>query len=818
MPPFFEPVDPNFKKYIAPCDCADCEQSYYNLEELHWYRGRVSDEGAKQIISQYVCESDEDRRYLAQKIVAFGSTIINRWKKKSRQKREQCLQEAAPELCKENWISIRYHLNEWMCEYNPRTKKPCRRPVVRSHLLLNWLSVEALVNNPLMLLALLHYRTAYSPADWATWDDSRLGFSWRMANFDVDFSKKCVIMHGLRYGEMVDWHPVPAHRGDILGFPKARLILEGQAHLMRTLRSIVENILEGVDTSKPVFSDKWINMTVAGFSHTNEVELWTAYTNPAFSAPPSFAIDNLVAIAQTRLEAEADHLRFLQASPAYMRRHVKTLMQGEYYKSMRSVQVGILITDEIFYSVRLYLEWEGVKLECKNVKQIYNRMRDSIHRGQILPRAFDRAMGALEVRIINAVNSQAEHICTLMSHRPGFSRYFENSSEKKSPVNLKAARPGLPLTELFEQDPLAWCLFQITGRPDDRNVFDHALLLNFLESHLAKSDARERARVDEVLYKRLSDLAAAHQILFSVRLHRPQNTVRETWEILETEDRLAWKILNISTYHKEMVREFDNSKKLAELIVSNFLGAPGPVRQKNEAWLTQSQNVRKALELFWEGMRTSFKKLLKTTRLKEHEIWQYMEVVSVNLTTEYAEEVEAERQHMIEQIQRASKPAAVQNEWRSTDAHETSKPVKVEYRAKAKSRPIQQPLSSVEEVDREVATLDIETKCTSVSKRAFEVLGLMFPTTAEETQKGVRWDLFVHMMVDMGFLARGGGGSAVVFEKLDISSSHTRSRIVFHKPHPDPKIDPIILQSMGKRMAKWLGWRSGLFVLKEEVL
>ena len=31
-------------------------------------------------------------------------------------------------------------------------------------------------------------------------------------------------------------------------------------------------------------------------------------------------------------------------------------------------------------------------------------------------------------------------------------------------------------------------------------------------------------------------------------------------------------------------------------------------------------------------------------------------------------------------------------------------------------------------------------------------------------------------------------------------------KIVFHKPHPIAKIDPIMLRSMGKRMAKWFGW------------
>ncbi|CRG82823.1 hypothetical protein PISL3812_00169 [Talaromyces islandicus] len=808
MPPLFEPVDPNSKRYVAPCDCYDCEQSFYNLEELHWYRGRVSDEEVKQILSHHVRSATEDRNYISQRLAAFGSTLINRWKKKSRQKRQQCLQETAPDLCNENWISIRYNIKEWMFEYNPYTRMPCRTPVVRSHLLLNWLSVEALVNNPIMLLALLHFRNAYSPADWATWDDSRMGFSWRLANFDVDFSTKCVIMHGLQYGDVVDWHPVPAHRGDIIGFPKARLILEAQSHLMRTLRNIVDNIFGGIDSNVTTTSDKWKNMTVAGFSHTNEVEYWSVYTNPAFSPPPVFSISNLVSISQTRLEAEGDHLRFLQASPAYMRRHVKKpLMQGEFYKLMCSDQVGVLIADEIFYSVRLYLEWEGVKLECENVERIYNRMRDSIHRGQSLPRAFDRAMGTLEVRIINVVNSQAEDICTLMSHRPGFDRYFEDSHKKNSSINLKKAMPGECLRPLFEQDPLAWCLFQMTGRPDDRNVFDHSMLFSFLESHLAKSDSKERARLDEILYKRLSDLAAAHQILFAVRLHKPQNAVRELWEIMETEDRLAWRTLNINTPQRGLMKMFHEATSLGELITSNFCDCPVVVKQKDESWMAQSRKIRNGLELFWERMRICCKKTPRDNETHAREIREHMEVVSVNLTAEFAEEVEAERRRMMEQIQRTRTPVItnVQNEWLSTDSYETFKPVRTEPKTKAKPRPSEQPLSNVEEIRHNVSGLEIENKRLPVSKRAFEVLSLMFPTSAEVTQKGVRWDIFIHMMIDMGFSARSSGGLAVVFEKLDTSSSSRGGRIVFHRPHPSPNVDSVMLESMGKRMAKWFG-------------
>jgi HicA toxin of bacterial toxin-antitoxin, len=83
----------------------------------------------------------------------------------------------------------------------------------------------------------------------------------------------------------------------------------------------------------------------------------------------------------------------------------------------------------------------------------------------------------------------------------------------------------------------------------------------------------------------------------------------------------------------------------------------------------------------------------------------------------------------------------------------------------------------------------------------------MFPCK-EESSRCVDWDGFVHAMKDAGFTARSNGGSAVLFE----GNPKLGGKIVFHKPHPIAKIDPITLRSIGKRMAKWFGWSRELFV------
>lgn len=102
----------------------------------------------------------------------------------------------------------------------------------------------------------------------------------------------------------------------------------------------------------------------------------------------------------------------------------------------------------------------------------------------------------------------------------------------------------------------------------------------------------------------------------------------------------------------------------------------------------------------------------------------------------------------------------------------------------------------------------------------------MFPlrSGANEPQpavKAIEWDTFVLPMSDAGFLARHTGGSAVVFEKqiaddADDAEKCKGGRIVFHKPHPVAKIDPVMFRCMGRRMEKWFGWGRGMFAIRSE--
>lgn len=173
----------------------------------------------------------ECMKYLADRLKSHADLLMNRWRKRSQQNRQVVLMAAAPYLADSPYFIVRHR-------YTNSNKLFYRRNLrERYQLLAPWLNVDTLKTNPEVLFALLHYRVAYQPQDWAAFDSCQLEKSWSLGSFDVDFCDKQVIMYGPRYGTLVDWEEAAAHRADILGFPRARLVIEAQALILRTLRA-----------------------------------------------------------------------------------------------------------------------------------------------------------------------------------------------------------------------------------------------------------------------------------------------------------------------------------------------------------------------------------------------------------------------------------------------------------------------------------------------------------------------------------------------------------------------------------------------------
>jgi hypothetical protein len=135
-------------------------------------------------------------------------------------------------------------------------------------------------------------------------------------SFGVLFNPNAIIMYGPKYGELTGWNEKQAHCLEIIGFPRAQLILEAQAHLMRVLGGVIERLTKGLQESSP---DSWTRIAELGFKHASSCEFASSFVNQPFSPPPTFDIEKLLVIAATRRDLTADHIWLLQTDLSYLR-------------------------------------------------------------------------------------------------------------------------------------------------------------------------------------------------------------------------------------------------------------------------------------------------------------------------------------------------------------------------------------------------------------------------------------------------------------------------------------------------------------------
>ncbi|KAI1402587.1 hypothetical protein F4819DRAFT_272081 [Hypoxylon fuscum] len=801
-----------------PCSCNDCQTSFYLAKEQYQaplsYRFRLSGADANRLVQSYTQQIHESREYLTERLRSHADVLMSRWRKKSQEKRQILLTEVTPDLERSPWINLRF---SYMDERKLVHSRTLRR---RRQLLAPWLSVDVLKTNPAVLYALLHYRVAYPPQDWAAFDCRQLTLSWACGWLDVDFSEKCVIMHGPRYGSLVNWEEAPAHRSDILGFPRARLVLETQAFIMTTLRSIVDKILEGVDDSYPVRNQKWHELTAnAGFKRTGEVEFWSPYTNQAFSAPPVLDIDYLLSLAKTRLDATGDHLWHLQCDPAYMRRHMKIQFRKSIFKIAEENEAAKHFAYETFVEVLGHFWWHWIEIECKNVSDLHRRFRDSVYPGHPLPPRYNRAIGALELFLVNQVILRVKILYNIIPYSPGFSQHWKlrhDDDISKGHLNLRRNETNNTKKSL-EDDPLDWCLLQLLGMPDEQTHFDHAMLFAFLQDHLSHCSSKERARLDEILYKNLSDLSTCHEMLVAIRLSRPQNEARSIDEVIVSEtdrNRGAWKFMRQAENEVEddpLLSEKDLERS-GKGLLENFYAKPLN-GQKNSEWMERYRANRAALEIFWGSMREITRDYFAGDAFTKDDVDGLLKIISANKTPEYLDAARIEEDKILAEIEKKTTPMLRQ--LTLADSEPRAKLEIKNPREKVKSRPepgILQPAGGPS-TPNPVPDAEPNLKTSSliqVTERSLSIFEYMFPKNAEESTKTVGWDEFVHAVCDVGFTARNNGGSAVLFE------NSAGGRIVFHKPHPVAKIDSVMLRSMGKRMTKWFGWNRERFVLADK--
>jgi HicA toxin of bacterial toxin-antitoxin, len=815
------------RKLDAPCECVECCQQYRDQRALGVvctnYAKITGLEEARENLNRHVKTMRADRSFLQHALQVHGNAVLSRWKKCNQNQRADILRYALPGIETVKW-AILYH------NYNFEEVKD--EAELRNTYLLPYLSLDDLKSNPLRFLSLLHCRTKYEFDDWVLFDVRQTKAGWENGVFATQFCKYAVQMHGPDYGGVVPWEKNKAHRWDIIGFPRAQLVIEAQSVLMGFLRKTVERLLENVSSAS--LSSTWQRLIGDGFRKSSEEETWTVFSNLAFLGPPNFSTDRLLEVATARSANAQDHLWLLQTDMSYMRGEIQYIRQSRVANALRQ-RTGELNTFEwasgklgSFPMHRVH-EWHSIVEECEHVKEQHHRFRDSIHLGGVIPTPYADALGSLELMLINILLERVQELKELLPRLRGFEHCYELKwlpAIKGYKVDAKLGKDKY----WFNEDPLWWCLVQLTSDPEDVQSIDSAILFGFLDDLLGPDQPKlDRTRVDQRLLDELSDLGAIWELLRAVRYHHPVfEAITLKKATVVGVERVRWRYW--AAYHKWMKgseRQVQSSPAMG-IAIKRFEMLNMPTGKKDETWQRQTDALHEASTMFWTRARFHIEEDLKKMGCNVEDTEFLISLVAYDTAPDHLEALRKEKEAVIASIKSKSMPAKVEGStsqtfW-GTTATETLGPGQEaqKKKTKLKSRPQKTDLkadktpTTTPEQQGRIDTSSIKEDTSTcpmtinVKPENHKVFMTMYPSkdAAEKPTKKslLDWRKFVGAMTDAGFSASGSGGSAVTF------AHETGGRIIFHRPHPIAKVDPTMLAWFGKRLKKWFGMDRTCFV------
>ena len=673
------------------------------------------------------------------------------------------------------------------------------------------------------------------------------------------------------YGTWKDFDKIAVHRGDAYGAIRGLLILEAQQVLMSFLRKMVATILKDTSASQlkkevsgsilksvafPRYdltpSDKWTRFVEADMHRDKPwLSVVSLYTQRPYSTPPSFDIDAMVEIAETKAMEAADELWLLQTDLDYfhelMRRH-----EREWFDAIPRVQdlksispkdkaedIGCIMTVMMFIQAR---DWGWALEECQTLKKFMGGSgAKTCARGLLTPE-YARVLCGLQYLLLVAQSWYQINLSQLFLKSRDFHSIREvigigKDHNDKWMLGFKLK----DYPQLYEEDRLGWCLYNLSKDATNRNTFERSVVLQHLEKFLESCSPQDRKRIDHQMYKCISDMAAVERMLSIVGLHRPEFAYVEQSPFHQPRE--AWLV-----HSRLLIRPLDwNWSKLdLDSTLASSATFRMPTGRRDKQWLIERDRAHKNLGRLWKRAKDVYQKMLEALKVPSDSIESQVAMMEQGDSLENQAQLDLEKRQILSHLEAARQRTLVKSMVPHKDtsgeflmhdppANRTQKPAK----EKAKTRP--EALSESAGLHAKFATaftdLVIDEEIHEAEKPTpilytleresitLQVISLMFPDRSNGIEGGgktVDWLEFISTMNALGFRAEHRGGSAFAFKgaiKLpyDPSTLHKRS-ICVHMPHPSTEMGPILLQSLGRRCNRRFGWQRESFAIDEKVV
>ncbi|KAF7189785.1 hypothetical protein HII31_08892 [Pseudocercospora fuligena] len=791
------------------------------------YKKCLTDDEAREELKMLRASTEANLSYVRARLKDYGDAIMKRWLKRGSKKRESLLVKAMPDVYRHKTSFVHEMIKGLK---SPEDLKRCSRKV---HLL-PYLNIESLSENPNELLALLHYRTQSSAAQWAAFDSHQLFYYFHSGMCEVSYNPHCVTMYGDSYGQLAIWDQNAAHRWDIVGFPRGFLTLEAQDLLSRHLRSTIDLLMEPLPEVSSLGNTSFLASAEMKFNSKDGFINQDATKTTAFSLPPDLNMAEILDSLGARLRACEDELWLLQTDADYLREYISKLggsVALEFTSEKEEAKVRIEL---IMLNMRKLDDWQYLVAEAEHARKTMTMRPFHIAPGGPLAKDYGDALAIFERVLKQQFKEQRIHLGNVVASSNAFRGYADHYDQERETVVLKA-----PSEKMYRHDPISYNIMELM-RYNASESLPAAVHIRHIDNLLADCPPREAYKVDRTMRAILSDMALIDDTLTKIKLHRPRpvstsNLLTDNLasppgsmttmlaefltrkSSLEFGQRVATHSTLMSMHSKDRYKSLHNALQILTCLRRSS-------SRKDAQKLEAFDRSQAALKSFWSVVRRWREDQLLKQQCSMEDVQRHMNAAFPYTLDQYEQELAAERAKVAAAIEENSKRPdttrrtsgpqhkhhhQVQTVWGPIEQAATTPELAKE---KKKTRPLEKDLAALHVVEpvSELSSSPSPSPLIAVSKTALNVFERMF--AGNLLAKGnIRWNDFEAALIGAGFSVMPNSGSAVMFkEKSD------RGSVVFHRPHPDPTIDPIMLRSMGKRLRKWFGFDRETFVEREK--
>ena len=608
------------------------------------------DEQAASLIADLIHSTKENHAYVRAKIDEYGNAISRRWKKKSVTKRTELLQTAKPNIYpkKRALIELMFETTDFAnatsLGENAHLSHDEHRAEHWKHgetYLTPYLDAQSLSEEPLRLLAMMHYRSHTDQADWISFDREQCHIGFQTCHIQSAYNPHCVTVCGENFGKLVQWDKNAAHRWDTIGYPFARLIFKAQHRISDFLREIVDLLLQNEIDKAPRGRDEWDDLVASAFKQKKSYIGKSAYCEQAFSAAPSFDAERIVKLFRPRLNAASDQLWQMQTDPIYARHIVDRMLLLEHLSRLNKREQQAKQSVAPLRSVIRTEIWVCLHAEAETLLKVQEIYGDRIRPGTPLPKLYEMAMDRLELHLKYMFDLQVRLLNHLAMCLPTFRHHVTHESGNTYRITT------LPRVSFYE-DPLFWNLSEF-------REYDYCLnpaasmYFSWIDEILYNSS--DMKRIDQELHDHLSDMATVDEAISAIKYHRSREGLPRSPKDFEKMSR----DIGLSEDYGIMVTNWAwctlGTPRIEEAFRS-FMNLPLPSKKVDQGTLTQYKDLHDALSNYWAEVRVEMKaKLSQFPDPSERFLKLPIDRISASLSTEYRENIEQEQEYLLKEIE-----------------------------------------------------------------------------------------------------------------------------------------------------------------------